>query len=122
MKNFILISISIITLVSIYFAFVISYMFTSDYYFMKAFENILWLIPIILPSLIVIFIVDSLYCDKDNKNWFFKETFIVILVVILFAVYKHNIFVFYIFSSSFLLAQGIKYLIFSRYCKLQKKN
>lgn len=122
MKNFILISISIVTLVSIYFAFVISYMFTSDYYLMKAFENILWLIPIILPSLIVIFIVDSLHCEKDNKNWLLKETFIVILVIILFAVYKHSIFVFYIFSSAFLLAQCIKYLIFSRYCKLQKKS
>jgi len=122
MKKFILLSTSFVTLIGVYFTFVILFMFGSNYYFSKAFESMFWVLPIILPLLIIIFIVDSRYCNKNSKNWLLKETFFVMLVIMLFALSKYSFQLLYTFGSMFLLTQIIKYLIFTRYCKIQEKN
>jgi len=121
MKKLIVLLTTIVTLLGIFITFVILFLPDSNYYFSKAFESMFWVIPIISPLLIIIFIVDALYCNNDSKGWLLKETFIVMLVIILFALSKYSFQLFYIFGSMFLLTQIIKYFIFSKYCTMQKE-
>jgi len=120
MKKLIILLTTIITLLGIFITFVILFLPDSNYYFSKAFESMFWVIPTISPILIIIFIVDVLYCNNSSKGWLLIETLIIMLITILFALSRYSFQFFYIFGSMFLCTQIIKYFIFSKYCTIQK--
>jgi len=123
MKKFILLSTSFVTLIGVYLAYLgITILEYTGHYFTRALEGMLWGSVIILPIIIILAINDSLHCERENKNWLMKETLIVISIIMFIALSDYSFQLLYTFGSMFLLTQIIKYLIFTRYCKIQEKN
>ena len=122
MKTWILLLTNMITVLGVFTTFVILLLPKSNYFFLKAFESMFWVTPIILPLLIILFIFDALYCNMSSRRWLLTETLIIMLTIAFFALSKYSLQIFYTFGSMWVLTQIIKYFIFSRYCTIKEKN
>jgi len=129
LKNLLIVLlINFITLMGFFIVAVLAHVIIyNDYTYIisGALATLAWNSPIVFFVLLILFMVDFIFCESKNKRWILTETFITTLMFsfIIFSKVFYigenwfNIFIYWVllFATVFSLTQLVKYLILIRY-------